>query len=114
VDINNFKKSYPTSKSIITDGDIAEHTFILLSGEVEVKKNGKRVATISKSGSFIGELAALLNEKRSADVITSKDSDFIVVSNNEFKKLIKLDPDIGLRLLKSLAQRLRDTTSKLI
>ena len=113
MDINNFKKKYEADEQILTEGDTATQTFILLSGEVEVRVNNKAVATICKSGSFIGEIAALLNEKRSADVVTTKESDFIVVSNEEFKKLIKLDPEIGLRLAKSLAQRLRDTTSKL-
>jgi len=110
MDINNFKKSIKAGEVIIKVGDLAEHTFILLSGEVEIKKDDRVIATISKSGSFIGEIAALLNETRSADVVTSEDCDFIVVSNNEFKKLIKLDPEIGVRLAKSLAQRLRDTT----
>jgi CRP-like cAMP-binding protein len=54
---------------IIADGDEASRIFILLSGQVAVEKDGKRLVTMGEAGDIFGELAALEDEVRSASVV---------------------------------------------
>jgi len=58
--------------SIIEEGAIDSRIYILLSGEVDVRKDGKTVATISRPGEVFGELAVVNQDRRSASVVASK------------------------------------------
>ncbi|MEN3942208.1 cyclic nucleotide-binding domain-containing protein [Prosthecobacter sp. SYSU 5D2] len=55
--------------TIIKEGSIDSRIYILLSGELEVKVAGKKVATISRVGDVFGELALVNRDKRAASVI---------------------------------------------
>ena len=54
---------------IIKEGTLDSRIYILLSGELEVRINGKKVATISRVGDVFGELALVNQDKRAASVI---------------------------------------------
>ena len=54
---------------IIAEGEDASRIFILLSGEVDVVKEGNVLVTMRHAGDIFGELAALEDEVRSASVI---------------------------------------------
>ncbi len=55
--------------SIIEEGSIDSRIYILLSGALEVRVGGKRVADIKHTGDVFGELALVNQDKRSASVI---------------------------------------------
>jgi len=54
---------------IIEEGTIDSRIYILLSGEVAVKKEGKTLATIKRVGEVFGELAVVNEDRRSASVV---------------------------------------------
>lgn len=54
---------------IIAEGAIDSRIYILLSGEVEVCKEGKVMAAIDRPGEVFGELAVVNRERRSASVV---------------------------------------------
>ena len=45
-------------KTLITEGERGREFFVIISGEVEVVRGGKKVATVG-AGSFVGEMALL-------------------------------------------------------
>jgi len=55
--------------TIIREGTIDSRIYILLSGELEVKVAGKKVASIARVGDVFGELALVNQDKRAASVI---------------------------------------------
>ncbi|SKB08304.1 Cyclic nucleotide-binding domain-containing protein [Prosthecobacter debontii] len=55
--------------TIIREGSIDSRIYILLSGELEVKVAGKKVAVIGRAGDVFGELALVNQDKRAASVI---------------------------------------------
>lgn len=55
--------------TIIREGSIDSRIYILLSGELEVRVGGKKVAAISRVGDVFGELALVNHDKRAASVI---------------------------------------------
>lgn len=69
-------------------GDNNRSLFVLLNGQVGVYKNDwtqKQLVALLNDQSVFGEAGFLLGEKRSADVITLKDSDVLVIPYNEEK-----------------------------
>src|SRR5688572_12051201 len=77
---------------IIRDGQVDSRIFILLTGKLEVRKNGEGIAVIDKSGEIFGELAAVSDEKRSASVV-AKTNTLCLVIDQEFLKEIKPEED---------------------
>ena len=57
---------------IIEEGTIDSRIYILLSGAVEVRKNGKVLASINRPGEVFGELALVNEDRRSASVVAAK------------------------------------------
>lgn len=57
---------------IIEEGAVDSRIYILLSGTVEVRKEGKTLATIKRPGEVFGELAVVNDDRRSASVVASK------------------------------------------
>jgi hypothetical protein len=56
---------------IIKEGSIDSRIYVLLSGELEVRVGGKKVAAITRIGEVFGELALVNHDKRLASVIAS-------------------------------------------
>ena len=56
---------------IIKEGSIDSRIYVLLSGELEVRVGGKKVAAITRIGEVFGELALVNQDKRLASVIAS-------------------------------------------
>lgn len=54
---------------IIQEGSIDTRIYVLLSGELEVRVGGKKVAAIARPGDVFGELALVNQDKRAASVI---------------------------------------------
>lgn len=59
---------------IIMEGTIDSRIYILLSGELDVRVGGKRVASITRSGEVFGELALVNQDKRIASVVAAQPS----------------------------------------
>jgi CRP-like cAMP-binding protein len=60
---------FERDKTIIEEGEIDDSFYILISGEVLVRKEGRDVAVLEK-GQCFGEMAYLTGEARTASIIT--------------------------------------------
>lgn len=110
--IQKLQVVFPPGKVLFDEGDVTKEMYILLKGEVEVVKNDKRLAVINANGSFIGEMATLLNAPRSAKVITVSKSVLLKVEPEDVDVLFKVTPELGYSLSRSLAERLAIMTEK--
>ena len=59
---------------VIKEDQEDSRIFVLLTGSLEVMKNGEVLATLATAGEIFGELAAVTNEKRTASVVASNSS----------------------------------------
>jgi CRP-like cAMP-binding protein len=92
------------------EGDAGQEMFIIQKGKVRVKKKvgkGEKVLAELSDGEFIGEMALLLGMDRSATVEVLEDSKVLVVGPDTFESLLKNSPEIAMKMLKKMAQRLR-------
>lgn len=65
--------------TIIEEGTFDSRIYILLSGAVNVCKDGKVLATIERIGEVFGEIAVVNEDRRSASVVAAKPSVCIAI-----------------------------------
>jgi CRP-like cAMP-binding protein len=117
-------REHRENEVIIEEGDLGSEMFIVYSGGVEIKKSTRAgddytvVKLKAEYNVFFGEMALIDDDKRSATVIASEDSVFLVISKNDFLKLGNDRPAVGLPITRAIAKilagRLRKTTSDMV
>ena len=99
----------PEGKELMREGDRGREFFALLEGTAEVTRNGKVLSTLGPSD-FFGEIALVARLPRTASVTTTSPARVLVLTEQAFRRLIEIDPEIRLRVLGSLAERMGDLT----
>lgn len=94
----------PAGKVLIREGDRGREFFVIVSGEVEVRRKGRKRGTLG-AGSFFGEMALLSREPRSATVTAVTTVDVLVIVDREFIALLDSTPAIWLKVARALAER---------
>lgn len=95
----------PKGKELARQGDRGREFFIILDGEAEVRKDGRRVNTLGK-GEFFGEIALVTKMPRTASVTTSTPVRALVITDRDFSALIKRSPEVSVCVLEALGERL--------
>ncbi len=86
---------------------------ILLAGRLSVCRDDIRIATIDAPGSYVGEIGALLGGARTASVKAEIDSRIVWVPADQVESFFQHSPQLALKLARTLARRLKDTTGEL-
>ncbi len=94
----------PPGKVLMQEGDRGREFFVIISGEVEVRRKGRKVATLS-AGSFVGEMALLSKAPRSATVTAVTPLDVLVIIDRDFVALLDKTPELWLKVARALAER---------
>ena len=79
--------------------------YFIVSGRYGVYANRKLISVLTPNDMFIGEMAFLLNDRRSATIMAAEDGKLIRIPKTKFLNLIRKNPHYGLFLSKLLAQR---------
>ena len=101
----------PAQTTLYRHGDAGSEFYLVLTGEVMVKRYGHKVATVGPGGCF-GELARLTGARRHATVVAMADSTLLVLSQADFDELLDTVPRLAHRLLATLARRLAEADEK--
>jgi CRP/FNR family cyclic AMP-dependent transcriptional regulator len=91
-------------KVLIREGDRGREFFVIVSGEVEVRRKGRKVATLGP-GSFVGEMALLSKIPRTATVTAVTPLDVLVITDRAFLDLLDKVPELWLKVARALAER---------
>ncbi|MCR4404157.1 MAG: cyclic nucleotide-binding domain-containing protein [Candidatus Acetothermia bacterium] len=103
------ERSFEPGKPIVREGEQSNIGFYLvLDGQVEVKRGGRTLSTLG-SGQFFGEMSVLDGAPRSADVIPTVKTTCLVLTNWDFRALVKSYPEIAMKVITELTRRLRQT-----
>ena len=105
-------KNYEQGEVIFKEGDSGDSMFIVINGEVSIKKKEKIIAKLEK-GASLGEMALLDNETRSADAVADKDSVLLKINQDVFYELMEGNADIMKQIVRLLTSRIRDANSRL-
>ena len=92
---------------LVDQGDAGREAFVIVDGSATVKRNGRKVGTLSP-GDAIGELALLDHGPRTATVTADTELTALVLSAREFAGIIEDVPGLAQKLLAQLAARVRE------
>jgi CRP/FNR family transcriptional regulator len=103
---------------VFEEGDLGSCCYVLHSGSVKVLRrlpDGRRI-TLSRMGpgSVFGELALFNGERRSASVVALELTSAIALAAEDVMEVLRTDPAATLRVVVSLADRLRATNERLL
>ena len=110
-------ETYKDQQIIFKEGTFGDWMYVIEEGAVEISRivDGKKIViTILKAGEIIGEVAYISKEGRSATA-TAVGKTTIGVIDREFfdREFNGISSDFQM-ILKSMAQRLRETTHQLM
>lgn len=91
-------------KELIREGDRGRQFFVLISGSADVRRRGRKIATMKK-GDFFGELALVSDRPTTATVTVTRPSSVLVVTDTAFKGLLRDFAGVQLKVLQALAER---------
>ena len=91
-------------KVLIREGTLGQEFFILLEGQAEVRRKGRKLAVRSE-GDFFGEIALVSNVPRVATVTAVSPLRALVIRDREFRGLLADTPAVALKVLDALAKR---------
>jgi CRP-like cAMP-binding protein len=91
---------------IVTQGTPGQAFYLILSGRVEILRDGKSLGAFGP-GDFFGEMSLLDQAPRSATIRALESTSCLMLSSWDFKALLEEQPGIAIKLLEVLSRRLR-------
>lgn len=113
-DVLNLKVSFAPGEVIFSEGDASRDLYILLAGEVEVIQKGEKLASLTKSGAFFGEMALLLGQARSATLRAKEKVFLLKISPKQLPVMMKKMPDLAIKLARNLAVMVNNQNEQLL
>ena len=94
----------PEGTELVRQGEFAYEFFVLEDGTAEVKRDGERVAELGP-GDFLGEMGIVANAVRNATVVTTSPVRAIVMTEQAFRSMRRLNPAVAGRITASVEER---------
>ncbi|MCF7794178.1 MAG: cyclic nucleotide-binding domain-containing protein [Candidatus Cloacimonetes bacterium] len=102
---------------LISEDEIGDEMFILYQGEVDISKkmsmiddqekiDKKFVRLKSSKADYFGEVGLLGKQKRTANCKAKTDGQLYCFRNKDFMKIAKQHPQIGMKIMMEIAQKL--------
>ena len=104
------KKFFNKNEIIFEEGNLPTYYYQIISGEIKMSNyndDGREFiqGIFYKEQSF-GEPPLFLNQSYPANGVAVEDSEILLLSKNNFMKLLEENPAISLKIIENLAQRL--------
>jgi CRP-like cAMP-binding protein len=94
-------------ETVCLEGSVCDYVALIVSGKIEITKStefeGKQVVIgILSEGAVVGEMWVLEDHPGPVTAVAAEDSTLIMMRRDNFNKLIKKNPELGVKLLKGL------------
>lgn len=106
------EKDFQAGDTICRQGDSGEYIYILKKGSLGIYKDENLVSQYRLPGTILGEISIILGETRTASIkaLTASTVSVIRISLID---MVRNFPSFTVKMLKTLAERLKDTTEEL-
>jgi CRP-like cAMP-binding protein len=94
-------------KVLTREGERGREAFVIAAGRGKASIGGRKVAALGP-GAVFGEMSLLDQGPRSATVTAETDMQLLVMDSRSFSSLIEDVPSVGHKVLKTMAERLRE------
>jgi CRP/FNR family transcriptional regulator len=112
--VNARERDYAAGEAVVRQGETGVGLFIVLGGKVRVFQKadgGERELGVFGKDAVLGELALLDDLPRSATIVATEPTKMLVIPVWDFRASLRENPEIALKLLAVLSQRLRKVES---
>ncbi len=113
-------QEYPTGTRIVKEGEIGDTMYAIISGSVDVVRGeGEAAQTVARleRGQIFGEMALVLQERRTATVITAEETELLRFNEKTLRRIRGRFPRLAVKLYRNLTSilgtRVKTTTDKL-
>ncbi len=94
-----------------TPGDRSEALFLLKRGRVRIYKmtpdGWEFTLAVVEAGTMFGEMALTAQRMREAYAEATESSDVCILKSEDLERLVRENPEVGLRMIRVLGERLR-------
>jgi CRP-like cAMP-binding protein len=97
---------------LIRAGSTAREFMVVIAGELSVLLGDNEIATI-RDGGFVGEMGLLTGAPRNATVTAKAPTRVLHIDARSFDTVLKEAPEIAVKMLPIVAQRVVDNNSRL-
>ncbi len=108
-------ESHPRGAILFREGDWGDTLYFVQSGQLKVYSDlsgEERIFAYIGPGGFVGELALLLEQPRSASVSVTIDAEVALLSKADLEDLLHEHPAISIHLGRELGRRLVETSHR--
>ena len=110
-------RRYDAGTVVFKEGDEGSTCYIVRSGRARAIREHPDGRSITLAhfapGDIFGEMSMFDGERRSATVETTEGTEAIAILSADMHRLLREHPDISVKLIAALGQRLRDTNERL-
>jgi len=108
--------TYSPGQEVFHMGDVGDSCYVVIDGTIEIsvdRPNGAPPLVISKveSNGIVGEIAIFGSVPRTATATAKTRIEVLRISAELFRSVIRENPDAAIELIRSLAERLANTTA---
>lgn len=104
------KKAFGKNEIIFEEGNLPSYYYQIVSGEIKMSNyndDGREfIQGIFYKDQSFGEPPLFLNQEYPANAIAVEDSEIVLLSKNNFMKLLEENPNVSIKIIENLAQRL--------
>ncbi len=109
------QRSLPAGRLVFKEGEAADSMYVVLSGSVKIflqSVGGKElVLDTKKAGDYFGEMM-LDHRPRSASIMTLENSEFAVISREDFQGFLRQHPEAAEQVILNLIRITRDMNQR--
>lgn len=98
--------SYRHMQIVCREGEESGNLFYICSGRYAVYVNNKLITVLTPSDIFLGEMAFLLDNRRTATIVSIGEGTLIKIAKMKFMRLMEAYPHYGIFMAKLVAGRL--------
>jgi CRP-like cAMP-binding protein len=102
---------------VFVEGSVGDSFYLIESGQVRISTGfgaEEKIIDYVGPGNFFGEMALLLDQRRSASVTVVIDADFWVLHKNDLDQLLEEYPVIALQISRELSRRLTGSLQRAV
>jgi len=103
---------YAAGEKIFVENDEGGVMYVVRTGRVNIRSYGTVLESVGPNGIF-GEMALIDGSPRSATAIASEACEIAPIDKAAFAYLVRQDPEFALRVMRLLAQRIRQMNANL-
>lgn len=107
------ERKFDRNQVIFYEGDLGGSLYVIVSGTVKIvimaDDGREHILGLLDEGNFFGEISLIDGEPRSATAIAQDKVNIVMISREDFVRLLRENPEMSLKIMQTLCERLRRT-----